>query len=194
MKKLLTFIQHHTSGPTILALLVVTLLLQFLMNGTALPFSNPTITAHSGGVPILDMRMSYAPEDAYELFSALGAEGRRAYRLLHLLPDMLFPIGYAFTFAFASAWFLVRLFPLDHRLQWLCLLPLVAGLADILENLLLVAASLVYPGRIDGLLQAAQLMTWIKFGLLPIGVLFLSIIVVAWFVRGRPASNVARGV
>lgn len=190
LKRLLAFIQHNASGPTILVLLAVTLLLQFLMNGTELPFSRPTIEAHSGGVPILDMRLSYTPDDAYALFSALGSAGRQAYRALHLLPDVLFPIGYAFTFAFASAWFLLRLFPLDHRLQWLCMLPLVAGLADLLENVLLVAASLAYPGRIDGLVRAAQLMTRIKFGLLPIGVLFLIGLVALWFLRGRPASHV----
>ena len=56
-------------------------------------------------------------------------------------PDTLFPIGYALIFAFISAWFLVRLLPLDHRLQWLSMIPLISGLADVLENLLLVIAT-----------------------------------------------------
>ena len=191
LKRILIFIQHRTSGLTILGLLAATLLLLFLMNGTALPFSSPTIEGHSGGVPILDMRWSYSPDDAYALFAALGAVGRQAYLLLHLLPDALFPIAYALTFAFTSAWFLVRLLPLDHRLQWLSLIPLISGLADVLENLLLVAANLVYPGRIDWLVRFAHLMTRLKFGLLPIGVVFLSVIVALWFIRKRPASNVA---
>ena len=193
LKRTLTFIQYKTSWLAILGLLAATILMLFLMNGTNLPFSNPTIEEHSGGVPILDMRMSYTPEEVFQLFSALGIAGRQAYRTLHLVPDMLFPISYALLFAFISAWFLVRLLPLEHPLQWLILIPLISGLADILENLSLVVSGLVYPNRIDWLAQVASLLTKIKFGLMPIGLVFLIIIVVMWFVRKRPASNVPKG-
>jgi hypothetical protein len=193
LKKLLTFIQYKTSWLMILVLLVAAGLLTFIMNGTALPFSTPTIEEHSGGIPILDMRMSYTPEEVYQLFSALGIAGRQAYRTLHLVPDILFPISYALLFAFTVAWFLVRLLPLDHPLQWLILIPLISGLADILENLSLVVSGLVYPNRIDWLAQVASLLTKIKFGLMPIGLVFLITIVVMWFVRKRPASNVPKG-
>jgi len=193
LKKILTFIQYKTSWLMILGLLAAAGLLTFIMNGTALPFSTPTIEEHSGGVPILDMRMSYTPEEAYQLFTALGTAGRQAYRTLHLVPDMLFPISYALLFAFTGAWFLVRLLPLEHPLQWLILTPLISGLADILENLSLVISSLMYPNRMDWLAQVASLLTKIKFGLMPIGLVFLIIIVVMWFVRKRPASNVPKG-
>ena len=193
MKKTLTFIQYQTSWLAILGLLAATALMMFLMNGTNLPFSNPTIVEHSGGLTILDIRESFTPEDAYELFTALGTEGRQAYLFLHLVPDTLFPIGYALVFAFLSAWFLVRLLPLDHRLQWLSMIPLISGLADVLENLSLVICNLAYPGRIDWLVRFAHLLTKVKFGLLPIGLVFLIIIVVAWFIRKRPASNVPEG-
>ena len=189
LKKIRSFIQQKTGRPAILLLLSVTLLLMFLMNGTRLPFSNPTIAEHSGGVPILDMRLSFSPDDAYELFSALGKEGRRAYLLLHLLPDMLFPIGYALVFAFISAWFLVRLFPLDHHLQWMILIPLVSGLADLMENLSLVVCNLAYPGRIDWLVQLARVLNNVKFGLLPVGAVLLSVIVVIWFVQYRERAR-----
>ena len=192
LKKILTFIQHKSGWPTILALLSVTALMMFLMNGTELPFSSPTIEEHSGGVPILDTRASYTPDDAYELFAALGTEGRQAYLVLHLVPDTIFPIGYALVFAFISAWFLVRLLPLGHPLQWLSMMPLISGLADLLENLLLVSANLTYPGRMDGLVRVANLLTRVKFGLLPIGLVFLIVIVAVWFLRNRPASHVQR--
>jgi hypothetical protein len=190
LKKILTFIQYKTSWLAIFGLLGTTALMMFLMNGTQLPFSNPTIVEHSGGVPILDLRDSYTADDAYELFAALGSEGRRAYLTLHLVPDTLFPIGYSLVFAFISAWFLVRLLPLDHRLQWLSMIPLISGLADVLENLSLVICNLAYPNRVDWLVRLAHLLTKVKFGLLPIGLVFLIIIVVMWFFRKRPASNV----
>ena len=193
LKKILTFIQYKTSWLMILGLLAAAGLLTFIMNGTALPFSTPTIEEHSGGVPILDMRMSYTPEEVYQLFSALGIAGRQAYRTLHLVPDMLFPISYALLFAFTGAWFLVRLLPLEHPLQWLILTPLISGLADILENLSLVVSGLVYPNRMDWLVQVASLLTKIKFGLMPVGAVFLIIITVVWFIRKRPTSNVPKG-
>ena len=194
LKKILTFIQYKTSWLMILGLLAAAGLLMFIMNGTALPFSSPTIEEHSGGVPILDMRMSYTPEEAYQLFTALGTAGRQAHRILHLVPDMLFPICYSLAFAFTSAWFLVRLLPLDHPLQWLSLTPLISSLADILENLSLVMSSLAYPSPIDWLVQVASLLTKIKFGLMPVGMVFLCVMVVVWLVRKRPASNVARQI
>jgi hypothetical protein len=190
LKKILTFIQYKTSWLAILGLLAAAALLMFLMNGTDLPFSTPTIEEHSGGVAILDMRMSYTSDDAYELFTALGTEGRLAYRTLHLVPDMLFPISYALLFAFTGAWFLVRLLPLEHPLQWLILTPLVSGLADILENFSLVVSGLEYPNRIDWLVQVASFLTKIKFVLMPVGAVFLIIIMVVWFIQKRPASNV----
>ena len=52
-----------------------------------------------------------------------------------------------------------------------------------LENLCLVICNLVYPGRIDWLVRFAHLLTKVKFGLLPIGLIFLTIIVVMWFIR-----------
>jgi len=193
LRSILTFIQYGTSGRTILGLASVAALLMFLMNGTALPFSAPTIEQHSGGLAILDMQWSYTPQDAYELFAALGQDGRQAYRVLHLAPDTVFPISYALLFAFISAWFLVRLLPLEHRLQWLSMLPLVSGSADLLENLLLVTASLAYPSRVDGLVRFAHLLTRLKFGLMPLGLVFLAVIMVMWFIRNRPVSNVPLG-
>ena len=53
--------------------------------------------------------------------------------------------------------------------------------------------NLAYPGRIDWLVRFAYLLTKIKFGLLPIGLVFLIIIVVVWFIRNRPASYVPKG-
>lgn len=177
----------------ILGLLSVVGVLALIMNGTKLPFSTPTIEDHSGGLRILDMRFSYGPEEADRLFETLGTEGRRSYLMLHLIPDMLFPTCYALAFACTSAWFLVRLLPMDHPLQWLSLTPIISGVADILENLSLVMVNASYPSRIDWLIHAASMLTKIKFGLMPIGVILLSVMALIWLARGRPASKIPSG-
>lgn len=187
---LLTGIQRGASGRTILGLLSVAAVLALVMNGTELPFSTPTIEDHSGGLRILDMRLAYGPEDVDQLFEALGPDGRRAYLLLHLLPDLLFPISYALAFACTSAWFLVRLLPLDHPGQWLSLTPLLAGLADILENLSLVVINWRYPTPVDWLAQTASALTMVKFGLMPIGIVLLAAIGSLWLARGTPRRRV----
>ncbi|MDJ0496309.1 MAG: hypothetical protein QNJ89_00670 [Acidimicrobiia bacterium] len=190
LRRVLAWTQNAARWPVILTLLSAAGVLTFIMNGTDLPFSTPTIEDYSGGLRILDMRFSYGPEEASHLFEALGTEGRRAYITLHLVPDILFPITYALAFALTSAWFLIRLLPSDHPLQWLSLTPLISGLADMFENLSLVVANSAYPSRIDGLTQVASWLTRIKFGLMPIGVVLLSVMVVFWFIRGRPGSKV----
>ncbi len=193
LRRVLTGIQNAARWPVILGLLSAAGVLTFIMNGTDLPFSTPTIEDHSGGLRILDMQFFYGPEEANHLFEALGTEGRRAYIVLHLVPDMLFPISYALASACTSAWFLVRLLPVDHPVQWLSLTPLISGAADILENLSLVVANSSYPSRVDWLTEVASLLTKVKFGLMPIGVLLLSVMVLLWFIRGRPVSNVLTG-
>ena len=190
LRKALAGIQKLASWPVILGLLSVAGALTLIMNGTDLPFSTPTIEDYSGGLRILDMRFSYGPEEANNLFEALGSEGRQAYVMLHLMPDLLFPITYSLAFACTSAWFLVRVLPLDHPLQWLSLTPLISGVADISENVSLVIANSAYPTQIDWLTSTASLLTKIKFGLMPIGVILLTALVVLWFTRGRPKSNV----
>ncbi len=187
--RLLSYIQRTASWPVIAGLLSAVGVLAFIMNGTDLPFSTPTIEEHSGGLRILDMRFFYGSEDVNRLFEALGTDGRRAYLTLHLIPDVLFPISYSLAFSFASAWFLVRLLPVDHPLQWLSLTPLLAGAVDILENLCLVVVNLSYPSRIDWLSEVASILTKIKFGFMPIGAVLLGIMAVLWFVRGRPSSQ-----
>jgi hypothetical protein len=52
-----------------------------------------------------------------------------------------------------------------------------------------VFANLAYPDRIDWLVHGAFLLNRIKFGLLPIGLVFLIVIVAIWFIRKRPGPT-----
>ena len=189
--RILTLVQRNATWPAVLLLLALAVLLMFTMNGTHLPFSTPTIEEHSRGIPILDMRLTYTPDEVYELLEALGQGGRRAYTFLHLLPDLLFPFAYSMVFALTASWFLIRLFKADQGVQRLALLPLVSGAADLLENASIAVLALSYPSRIDWLANLASITTSIKFGLMPVGVVLLTAIAVIWFVKGRPGGNTA---
>ena len=72
-------------------------------------------------------------------------------------------------------------------------MPVISGLADILENLSLMVVNSSYPSRVDWLMNIASVLTRIKWGLMPIGVVLLSVMVLLWFIRGRPDRRVPTG-
>lgn len=166
-------VQKHATGRAILVLLIATIAISLLLNVSNVSFGVRALTAQSDGLMILDSRFSYTPDQVYALLEALGAAGRQSYLTMHLVADIIFPVVYSLLFAFTTAWLLHRLVAPDHPLQYLILLPFVAGLADLAENVSIMAIGLAYPARLDGVARFASLMTTIKYGLLPIGILVI---------------------
>ena len=73
----------------------------------------------------------FTPADAEELLGArLNDEQLRTYRKQELYTDMLFPLVYGLGFAIA----MVMLARYTGAPRWLIFLPLVAALADYIEN------------------------------------------------------------
>lgn len=86
------------------------------------------------GLKLLDLRFFYTPDDVLMLFTRLGEEGRLTYFKQLLIADMFYPLIYSILLyqiqlllstATARRRFFLRL----------SVLPLLAGLADVLENL-----------------------------------------------------------
>jgi hypothetical protein len=78
----------------------------------------------------------FTPADAQELLGTkLNAEQLRTYRRQELYTDMLFPLIYGLGFALA----MVMLARYVGAPRWLIFLPLVAALADWIENLSVVS-------------------------------------------------------
>lgn len=116
-------------------------------------WSVPSMLARSNGLPLLDMRFNYAPEDAHRLFDALGADGRTAYLELLWSVDILIPL-LAMTFLWAA---LSR----GAFQQWRRL-ALVGGCADYLENIAITILLLNYPARMETIAYVAATFTLIK--------------------------------
>ena len=184
-KQIIRRIQQYSTGRSILILFVTTVALAVLINASTLPFSARMITEQSGGLMLLDMHFSYTPNDAYKLLEALGKAGRQAYLTMHLTLDLVFPVVYSLLFSFSIAWFLKRLLPPDHFLQWIVLIPFIAGLADLIENVNITIMGLTYPTRLDGLVRLSSLMTTLKFGLMPLGVLCILICAILLAIRRK---------
>ena len=109
-----------------------------------------------GGLPLLDSRGWYTPEDAAALFEALDrldASARAVYAATGLTVDMAFPVAYGLLFAIL----LFRLFRAPFFL-----LPLSVAVFDGLENLTVAALALSHAGAPSPIAWLAAVFTLLK--------------------------------
>lgn len=175
LNRLQQTIQKHATGRAVLVLVLVTVTFSAVLNVSNLPFGTRALTERSNGLVLLDMRSGYTPDEAYAYLEVLGAGGRQLYATLHIAADLVFPMIYSLFFAFAVAWLLRQLAAPNRPIQRLILLPFVAGLADLAENVSILIMNWAYPARLDGLARLANLFTLIKFGLMSLGIAFIVI-------------------
>jgi hypothetical protein len=92
------------------------------------------IVQHGQGAPkILDeYLMTWTPQDARQLYEAIGPEGRAAIRHFYLHLDFWFPVFSLMLFYISL---LSIAFPASSPLAWINLLPIPMWLLDEAENL-----------------------------------------------------------
>ncbi|MCA9874987.1 MAG: hypothetical protein H6659_19900 [Ardenticatenaceae bacterium] len=144
-----------------LILLAIFVGLNLFLAGPVSPFSR--LQAMSGGASLLDLQFLYSPDEAYELLTAYGVNGRAFYLSVLAPIDLVTPLLMALFLAITLSMALQGAFPADSRWQKLALLPFVAMLGDYLENMAIVALMLAYPIRLDGVAVMAALFTAVKF-------------------------------
>ena len=131
MNKLRELTTKNLSGKKVLLLFIVTNIVYLLM----LTITIPKTMAYSGEMKLLDMMpMGYNFEYVNHLFESLGEKGRSVY-LYHQIPlDMLYPFLFGMSYSLIMAYFLIKIDKLRSYWFYLCLLPIMAGAADYLEN------------------------------------------------------------
>ena len=131
MNKLRELTTKNLSGKKVLLLFIVTNIVYLLM----LTITIPKTMAYSGEMKLLDMMpMGYNFEYVNHLFESLGEKGRSIY-LYHQIPlDMLYPFLFGMSYSLIMAYFLIKIDKLRSYWFYLCLLPIMAGAADYLEN------------------------------------------------------------
>lgn len=139
MKK---FLVKHIQGRKVLLLFILTNIVYGLM----LLFTIPKVMEHSSGLKLLDMMpMGYTAEYAETLFNTLGPEGREAYLYNQIPVDMIYPFLFGISYCLILAYFLNKLNNLKTPFLYLCFLPLIAGIADYLENFGIISLLNNYP-------------------------------------------------
>ncbi len=142
MNKLRELISKNSSGKKVVLLFVLTNLIYAFM----LLVTIPKTVAYSGGIKLLDMMPAgYDSEYVNELFKKLGKEGRDVYLFNQIPVDMIYPLLFGLTYSLLIAYFLKKLNKLKTSLFFLCLLPIIAGLADYLENIGIISMLYDYP-------------------------------------------------
>ncbi|WP_297691902.1 hypothetical protein [uncultured Eudoraea sp.] len=151
MNKLRELIAKNIAGKKVAFLFVLTNLIYAFM----LLVTIPKTVAYSGGMKLLDMMpQGYGSEYVNELFGKLGQEGRDAYLFNQIPVDMIYPLLFAITYSLLIAYFLKKLDKLNTSFFFLCLIPIIAGIADYLENIGIVTMLNSYPD-----LSVAQIST-----------------------------------
>ncbi len=142
MKRLTKFINVNITGKKVLGLFILTNAVYLIM----LTVTIPKTMGFSNGMKLLDMMpMGYDLNYVSELFNSLGEIGRKTYLTNQIPLDMIYPLLFGLTYCLLLAYFLKKLNKLKLPFTYLCLLPIIAGIADYLENFGIITMLKSYP-------------------------------------------------
>lgn len=143
----------------------------------------PKIVSLARGEPLLDNNPNYSAKYAYELFNAIGAEGRQLYSSHLWQVDLLYALFTGLVFWYGLHFCVQELFPTRRWASYLPLLSVSAALFDIAENIGLLTVISQFPGRLDGVILAIGYVTMTK--LILVNALFLLLLAGLMAVIGR---------
>jgi hypothetical protein len=147
-----------------------------------LPRQSARADVETGGAGSPDTSFLYSSEDLYHIAEAYGEQGRAAYVRARYTFDLIWPLVYVLFLTSGISWTYGRAFEEGSRWRRANLLPLLAALADYLENLATSVVMLRYPARTDVLDVLAPVFTATKWAL--IGASFAALIagaaIAAW--------------
>jgi hypothetical protein len=165
----------------IFAVLVVSFILCYL----GFQRRKKVINELAGGkdVVLFDGRASYTPDEARDLLETMGERGRRIYAITQVTLDFIFPFVYGGLFLIA----LFRLYGGDPG--YLLLVPLIAVVADWLENFTATYLALSYKGVASPAARFASAFTVMKRSAITVSILLMLAGVAIWVWRWRRASG-----
>jgi hypothetical protein len=121
---------------------------------------------------LLDSRFWYSPTDAQSFFeninTNIGKRGLNLYALTQVTLDLIFPIAYGTFLAVLIT--LLSLEEVDHKL---IIIPLLATIADLGENIILAYLASNYSGNISSIVWAASVFTLLKWVMLVCAILLI---------------------
>lgn len=142
MKRLTKFLEKNSSGKKVLGLFILTNLVYTFM----LTVTIPKTMEFAYGMKLLDMMPTgYDLDYVNELFTSLGENGRFTYLTNQIPIDMIYPLLFGISYGLLLGYFLKKLNKLNSKYMYLCLIPIIAGIADYMENLGIIIMLKNYP-------------------------------------------------
>ena len=159
MNRIAKILEKNISGKKVLSLFILTNVIYLFM----LMVTIPKTMGFSNGMKLLDMLPTgYNQDYVNELFRTLGENGRDIYLTNQLPVDMIYPLLFGLTYSLLLAYFLKKLNKLKHPFTYLCLLPIIAGIADYLENFGIITMLNSYPDLTETTVNATNTFSVIK--------------------------------
>ena len=188
MNRITKILEKHSSGKKVLSLFILTNVVYLFM----LMVTIPKTMVFSNGMKLLDMLPTgYNQNYVNELFSTLGENGREIYLTNQIPVDMIYPLLFGLTYTLLLAYFLKKLNKLKSPYTYLCLLPIIAGIADYLENIGIITMLNSYPNLTEITVNATNTFSVIKStstSIFFIALIVILIILGIKFVRRKKTS------
>lgn len=137
----------------------------------------------SGGVGAIDFLIVYAPEKAYDMIAAYGRHGRQYYATITLTLDTVFPLLLALAFSLALIYVFRRAYSREGVLQRAVLVPLVAMVFDLLENIGIVTMLLTYPQRLPAVALLASAFSTVKWTAVLAEAILVVVGLISWAIQ-----------
>ena len=159
MNRFAKILEKYTSGKKVLGLFILTNVIYLFM----LLVTIPKTMEFSNGMKLLDMLPTgYNQDYVNKLFSKLGENGREIYLTTQIPVDMIYPLLFGLTYSLLLAYFLKKLNKLKSPFTYLSLLPIIAGIADYLENIGIITILNNYPDLTETTVNVTNTFSVIK--------------------------------
>lgn len=166
-------IERNISGQKVLGLFILTNLVYAFM----LLVTIPNTMEFSNGMKLLDMMPTgYDFNYVNKLFSTLGNIGRETYLTRQIPIDMLYPLLFGISYGLVMAYFLKKINKLNTPFIYLCFLPIIAGVADYIENIGIIYMLNSFPNFTETTVNTISMFSVIKS--ISTSVFFISLLVI----------------
>jgi len=159
MKRLRKFIEKNISGKKVLGLFILTNLVYTFM----LTVTIPKTMEFANGMKLLDMMPTgYDLNYVSELLTSLGENGRLTYLTNQIPVDMIYPLLFGLSYCLILGYFLKKLNKLNSPYIYLCVIPIIAGIADYLENIGIITMLINFPDLTKTIVNTTNIFSIIK--------------------------------
>jgi hypothetical protein len=164
MEKILNFIERNANRRNLILSILTSMITIAVMS-----IATQTLVYQVyGDFTMPDTKFGYSFTEIQIAFNGIGIEGLRTWAIAHS-PDFLFPLAYSFSMMFGIILELNKAEKNSGLLRKTVLIPLAGGIADYIENTLILSQIAVFPNLSELVIAIASVVTLVKWVFLILG-------------------------